>query len=227
MKHKAKPTIACVNDPAGERTLLVAARNGDEQAFETLFKRYQRKTFAVVLRYARVVEDAEDIVQQSFYKAFAHLSQFQGESSFSTWLTRIAINEALMFLRRIRLTREVSIDSIGDAEGSPAILEKPDSNPNPESRCSQREEVRILSKAVRNLSPRLRTTIVLRELRELSTSETACCMGLSVAAVKARIFHGKRKLRQELVSSLGPSAKPVTGMSKRIPQHHLCNASGL
>ena len=197
MNHKAEPTNACVSDPASERTLVIAAKNGDEHAFETLFKRYRRKTFAVVLRYTRVVEDAEDVVQQSFYKAFVHLCQFQGESSFSTWLTRIAINEALMFLRRIRLTREVSIDSIGDAEGSPAILEKLDSNPNPENRCSQREEVRILSKAVRNLRPRLRTAIVLRELRELSTSETACCMGLSVAAVKARIFHGKRKLRQE------------------------------
>ena len=127
MKHKAEPTIACLSDPAGERTLVVAAKNGDEQAFETLFKRYQRRTFAVALRYTRVVEDAEDIVQQSFYKAFVHLCQFQGESAFSTWLTRIAINEALMFLRSIRLTREVSVDSIGDAEGGPAILEKPDS----------------------------------------------------------------------------------------------------
>ena len=226
MKHKAEPTIACMSDPAGERTLVVAARNGDEQAFETLFKRYQRKTFAVVLRYTRVVEDAEDIVQQSFYKAFAHLCQFQGESSFSTWLTRIAINESLMFLRRIRLTREVSIDSISDAEGSPAVLEKPDANPSPESRCSHRGEVRILSKAVRNLRPRLRTAIVLRELRELSTSETACCMGLSVAAVKARIFHGKRELRQELASYLKPTRKPGTGIARHIPQP-LCNASGL
>jgi RNA polymerase sigma-70 factor (ECF subfamily) len=226
MKHKAEPSIACVSDPAGERTLVVAARNGDEQAFETLFKRYQRKTFAVVLRYTRVVEDAEDIVQQNFYKAFAHLCQFQGQSSFSTWLTRIAINEALMFLRRIRLTREVSIDSIGDAAGSPAILEKLDSNPNPENRCSQREEVRILSKAVRNLRPRLRTAIVLRELRELSTSETACCMGLSVAAVKARIFHGKRELRQELASYLKSTRKPRTGIARHIPQP-LRNASSL
>jgi len=226
MKHKAEPTIACVSDPAGERTLVVAARNGDEQAFETLFKRYQRKTFAVVLLYTRVVEDAEDIVQQSFYKAFAHLCQFQGQSSFSTWLTRIAINEALMFLRRIRLTREVSIDSIGDAAGSPAILEKLDSNPNSENRCWQREEVRILSKAVRNLRPRLRTAIVLRELRELSTSETACCMGLSVAAVKARIFHGKRELRQKLASYLKPTRKPGTGIARHIPQP-LRNASSL
>jgi len=226
MKHKAESTIICVSDPAGERTLVVAAKNGDEQAFETLFKRHQRKTLAVVLRYTRVVEDAEDIVQQSFYKAFVHLCQFQGESSFSTWLTRIAINEALMFLRHIRLTREVSIDSIGDAEGSPVILEKSDANPNPESRYSQREEVRILSKAVRNLRPGLRTTIVLRELRELSTSETARRMGLSVAAVKARIFRGKRELRQELASYPKPTRKPGPDIARHIPPPRLCNASG-
>jgi RNA polymerase sigma-70 factor (ECF subfamily) len=226
MKHKAEPTIACVSDPAGERTLVAAAKNGDEQAFETLFKRYQRKTLAVVLRYTRVVEDAEDIVQQSFYKAFAHLCQFQGESSFSTWLTRIAINEALMFLRRIGAVREVSIDSIGDAEGSPAILEKPDSNGDPETHYSQREEVRILSNAVRNLRPGLRTTIVLREFRELSTSETARRMGLSVGTVKARIFRGKRQLRQELGSYLKPNAKPGADITRDLPQPHLCNASG-
>jgi RNA polymerase sigma-70 factor, ECF subfamily len=226
MKHRAEPTIACVSDPAGERTLVVAARNGDEQAFETLFKRYQQKTFAVVLRYTRVLEDAEDIVQQSFHKAFVHLCQFQGESSFSTWLTRNAINEALMFLRRIGPTRDVSIDSVAGTEGSPASLEKPDSNGNPETSYSQREKVRILSKAVRNLRPRLRTTIVLRELRELSTNATACCMGLSVAAVKARIFHGKRELRQELASYLKPTRKPGTGIARHIPQP-LRNASSL
>jgi len=227
MKHKAEPTIACVSDLAGERTLVVAAKNGDEQAFETLFKRYQRKTLAVVLRYTRVVEDAEDIVQQSFYKAFVHLCQFHGESSFSTWLTRIAINEALMFLRHIRLMREVSIDSIGDAEGSPASLGIPDSNADPETRCSQREEVRILSKAVRNLRPGLRTTIALSELRELSASETACRMGLSVAAVKTRIFRGKRELRKELASYLKPTRKPGTGIASHFAQPRLCNASGL
>jgi len=224
MKHKAEPTITCVSDPAGERTLVAAAKNGDEQAFETLFKRYQRRTFAVVLRYTRVVEDAEDIVQQSFYKAFVHLCQFQGESSFSTWLTRIAINEALMFLRSIGAVRKVSIDDILDA-GSADSLGIPDSNADPETRCSQREEVRILSKAVRNLRPRLRTTIVLSELRELSTSETARRMGLSVATVKARRFRGKRELRQKLASYLKPTRKPGTDIARHTPQP-LCNASG-
>ena len=224
MKHKTEPTMARLGDPAGERTLVVAAQNGDEQAFETLFQRYQRKTLAVVLRYTRVVEDAEDIVQQSFYKAFAHLCQFQGESSFSTWLTRIAINEALMFLRRIGAAHEVSIDDIREA-GSADSLEIPDSNADPETHYSQREEVRILSKAVRNLRPALRTTIVLRELRELSTSETARRMGLSVGAVKARIFRGKRELRRELASYLKPARKPRTGTARHIPRP-LADASG-
>jgi RNA polymerase sigma-70 factor (ECF subfamily) len=153
------------------------------------------------------------------------LCQFQGESSFSTWLTRIAINEALMFLRRIGAVREVSIDDIRGA-GSADSLGIPDSSANPETRYSQREEVRILSKAVRNLRPRLRTTIVLRELRELSTSETARRMGLSVTTVKARIFRGKRQLRQELGSYLKPNAKPEADITKDLPQPHLCNASG-
>jgi RNA polymerase sigma-70 factor, ECF subfamily len=226
MKHKAEPTTACGCDPAGERTLVVAAKNGDEQAFATLFRRYQRRTLAVVLRYTRVVEDAEDIVQQSFYKAFVHLCQFQGESSFSTWLTRIAINEALMFLRRIGAVREVSIDDVRDAPGSADSLRIPDANADPETLYSQREEARILSKAVRNLRPALRTTIVLRELRELSTSETARRTGLSVATIKARIFRGKRKLRQELASYLKPTRKPGKDLARHIPQP-LCNASGL
>jgi RNA polymerase sigma-70 factor, ECF subfamily len=225
MKHQAEPTLACVSGPAGERTLVVAAKNGDEQAFATLFKRYQRRTLAVVLRYTRVVEDAEDIVQQCFYKAFVHLSQFHGESSFSTWLTRIAINEALMFLRHIAAVREVSLDDIRHA-GSADSLGTPDANADPETRCSQREEFRTLANAVRNLRPGLRTTVVLRELRELSTNETARRLGLSVGAVKARIFRGKRELRQELASYRKPARKPGTGIARPIPQP-LCSASGL
>jgi RNA polymerase sigma-70 factor (ECF subfamily) len=225
MKHQAEPTLACASGPAGERTLVVAAKNGDEQAFATLFKRYQRRTLAVVLRYTRVVEDAEDIVQQCFYKAFVHLSQFHGESSFSTWLTRIAINEALMFLRHIAAAREVSLDDIRHA-GSADRLRTPDANADPETHCSQREEFRTLANAVRNLRPGLRTTVVLRELRELSTNETARRLGLSVGAVKARIFRGKRELRQELASYRKPTRKPGTAIARPIPQP-LCSTSGL
>jgi RNA polymerase sigma-70 factor (ECF subfamily) len=208
MKHKAEPTIACVSDPAGERTLVVAAKNGDEQAFETLFKRYQRRTFAVVLRYTRVVEDAEDIVQQSFYKAFVHLCQFQGESSFSTWLTRIAINEALMFLRSIGAVRTMSIEESSEREEPSNALEIPDSSPDPETSCARQEEVQILSQALGNLRPQMRKAIQLRDLEELSTEEAARRMGLSAGALKARLFHARRKLREKLSRHL--RARPLS-----------------
>ena len=223
MDHKAEPSP---NDSRPERSLVVAAKNGNEQAFETLLKRHQQKVLAIVMRYVRVREDAEDIAQQSFQKAYIHLCEFQGESSFSTWLTRIAINEALMFLRRIGAKREVSIDSIDGAQGGPASLEIPDANANPETRYSQREEVRLLSKALGNVQPGLRAAITLFELSELSTRETARRMGLSVAAVKARVFRGKRQLRQEFVSYLRSEPKPGPGSTRHILQPHLCNASG-
>jgi RNA polymerase sigma factor (sigma-70 family) len=95
-------------DPKAEATLIIAAKKGNGQAFETLVVRHKEKISAVALRYTRIPEDAEDVVQQTFQKAFIHLHRFRGKSSFSTWLTRIAINEALMLLRRRRALREVS-----------------------------------------------------------------------------------------------------------------------
>ena len=198
MNHNGEPTIPCLTDPAADQRLVVAAKNGDEQAFETLFKRHRQKILRVVLRYAHVREDAEDIVQQSFQKAFVYLHKFEGKSSFSTWLTRIAINESLMLLRHGRALREVSVDDHSEAEGNAASLEMSDSSPDPEANYARRERVQILTAALGNLSPGLRRAIELRELAELSTEQTAEHMGLSVGAVKARIFHGRRKLRERL-----------------------------
>ena len=197
MNHNAEPTVACLTDPAAEQMLVAAAKNGDEQAFETLFKRHRQKILRVVLRYAHVREDAEDIVQQSFQKAFVYLHKFEGKSSFSTWLTRIAINESLMLLRHGRALREVSVGD-SEAEGNAASLEMPDSSPDPEASYLQRERAQILFETLGNLRPGMRKAIELRELAELSTEQTAEQMGLSVGAVKARIFHGRRKLRERL-----------------------------
>jgi RNA polymerase sigma-70 factor (ECF subfamily) len=152
----------------------------------------------VARRFSRVREDAEDIVQQSFQKAFVHLHRFEEKSSFSTWLTRIAINEALMLLRRGRGLREVSIHDLRGDEETTLRLEMRDSRAGPESVFLQDERSRILSAAMDELTPRTRTAIELRELRELSTEEAARVLGLSVGAVKARVFHGRRKLRRLL-----------------------------
>jgi RNA polymerase sigma-70 factor (ECF subfamily) len=178
--------------------LVAGAKTGDAHAFELLVQRHEAKIFSLAQRMTRNREDAEDVVQLSLQKAFIHLKKFEGESLFSTWLTRIAINEALMLLRRRRGTREVPMVE-STTEGETAVpLDIPDSGPSPEDSCLQREQERILSAAVNELNPGMRRAIELRELGELSTGETAQAMGLSEGAVKARVFHGRKKLRQTL-----------------------------
>jgi RNA polymerase sigma-70 factor, ECF subfamily len=184
---------------AQEDTALVAgAKTGNARAFELLVQRHERKIFLLAQRVTRNREDAEDAVQQSFQKAFIHLHKFEGESLFSTWLTRIAINEALMLLRRKRRSREVPISESPTDDEIALPLDLADLRLNPEDSCLRREQERILSAAVNELTPGTRKAIQLRELDERSTEETAQVMGLSVGAVKGRVFHGRRKLRKKL-----------------------------
>src|SRR5260370_18879927 len=193
-----------------EAKLVLAAKCGDGYAFEVLIRRYQRRTLAVVRRFTRIKEDAEDIVQQSFHKAFVHLHKFEGKSSFSTWLTRIAINEALMLLRRGRVLREVSIDNLSGNEEVPIGLNMPDSRAGPESAFLQSERNRILSEAMNKLTPGIRTAIELRDLAELSTKEVARVLGLSIEAVRGRVYQGRRKFHKELKrESMWMSEQPI------------------
>jgi RNA polymerase sigma-70 factor (ECF subfamily) len=177
-----------------EAELVLAAKRGNGHAFEILLERYQRRILAVARRFTRVREDAEDIVQQTFQKAFVHLHRFEGKSSFSTWLTRIAINEALMFLRKSRSLREVPIDHVNGDKENAFVLDISDSREGPESAVLQGERARILFAAMNRLTPGNRKAIELRELRELSTEEAARVLGLTVSALKARVFHGRKKL---------------------------------
>src|SRR6267143_5553153 len=165
---------------AEEDAVLVAeAKTGDARAFELLVQRHEGKILSLAQRMTRNREDAEDVVQQSFQKAFTHLRKFEGESLFSTWLTRIAINEALMLLRRKRGSREVPIVESNTEDKTVLPLYIPDAGPNPEDNYSQRERQRILSAALNELPHRTRRAIQLRELDERSTEVTARIMGIS------------------------------------------------
>ena len=212
-----------------EAALVLAAKSGDKQAFEILIERHQRRVLSVARRFTRVREDAEDIVQQSFQKAFVYLHKFEGKSSFSTWLTRIAINEALMLLRRGRVLRELSINDLRGNEETALGLEIPDSRAGPESAFLQGERSRILSAAMDKLAPGIRKAIELRELGELSTKEAARVMGLSVEAVKGRVFHGRRKLHQVLKrESAWMSGKQILRASRKengLSRHQLVCSS--
>src|SRR5246127_445195 len=163
-----KRAVAWSCDAAADEELVAAAKKGDELGFESLAKRHQRRVFVLAFRYTRVREDAEDIVQETFKKAFVHLQKFEGKSSFSTWLTRIAINQALMLLRSRRGLREVLIDDSSGDEEATFARELADAKPDPEARFLQREKTQILSAAMRQLRPGMRRAIELRELGELS-----------------------------------------------------------
>jgi len=195
---KPEATIASFYELEAEQALVAAAKRGDGQAFEILVRRHEPRVLALALRYTRVREDAEDVAQQSFQKAFVYLHRFEGKSRFSTWLTRIAINEALMWLRRKRASSEVPIDDSMTIDETHVAVDLADSDPSPEDNFLHEEQKRILSTAVKQLKPRTRKAIELRELGELSTEETARILGLTIGAVKARLFHARKELRKSL-----------------------------
>ncbi len=186
-----------------EDGFLVAAKRGDSAAFEMLCKQSASTAFHIARRMMRSKEDAEDVVQESFQMAFIHLKSFKGSSRFSTWLSRIAINAALMKLRRKRHLRDVPLDQSTEAEEPSLRHDVEDQSPNPEELYAQQERQRILFQAMNGLTPGIRKAIELRELGERSTEETAQIMGISASAVKARVFHGRRKLRAKLKNYVG------------------------
>jgi RNA polymerase sigma-70 factor (ECF subfamily) len=186
-----------------EYEFMTAAKRGDSSAFETLCKQSTGTVFRVVRRMMRNNEDAEDVVQESFQQAFIHLKSFNGDSRFSTWLSRIAINAALMKLRKKRHLWDVSLDDSAETEESSLRIDVEDQGLNPEQLYAEKERQRILSEAMNDLKPGLRKAIELREIDERSTEETAQIMGISVGAVKARVFHGRRKLRERLKRYVG------------------------
>jgi RNA polymerase sigma-70 factor, ECF subfamily len=180
-----------------DSALVAATKRGDTQAFEELVLRHRQRVLAVALRITNNREDAEDVAQESFHKAFLHLDAFQEKSRFFTWLTRIAINEAFMLLRRRRGVFEVlpeSLENDADFRSEPFV----DRSPNPEESCWQRELTQLLTEAINRLGPTTRTAILLRDIEERSVRETAQILDASITAVKARVFQGRRKLRGSL-----------------------------
>jgi RNA polymerase sigma-70 factor (ECF subfamily) len=175
--------------------LVAAAKYGDTQAFEKLVLRYKRRVFAIAQRITNNREDAEDVVQDSFHKVFLHLGAFQEKAQFSTWLTRIAMNEAFMLLRRRRGVLEVLPETHNDGV-APVSEVFVDQSPTPEESCLRRERTELLTKAINRLGPKIRRTILLRNIEERSLQEIAQILGTSIGAVKARVFQGRRTLRR-------------------------------
>lgn len=176
--------------------LISDARSGDQSAFDQLCLRYSQRIRRVTYRITKNQADAEDALQESYLKAFLNLKRFEGRSSFSSWLTRIAINSALMRFRK-RRGREVALDQV--AEESRIWTWKPwGFAETPEKQCMRQEIKRLVEKAILRLPPRSREIIELRGVHERSTQEIADVLGISVPAAKTRLSRARVAVRASL-----------------------------
>jgi RNA polymerase sigma factor (sigma-70 family) len=195
-----------------EQELVAAAKRGKSQAFEILCQRYAAKVFQATRRITKNREDAEDALQDSLVRAFVHIKDFDGRASFATWLTRIAINSALMLLRKKRISREISIDGSSGSNVTEIYWEVPDHAPSPEKHYAQQERAKILREAVRRLRPAIREVVELQQFQCNSLKEAAAKIGISVSAAKARLFHAKVALRKSpriREIGRGPATRPM------------------
>jgi RNA polymerase sigma-70 factor, ECF subfamily len=198
---KGSNTLYELPDASDDLALVARARSGCSVAFGQLYDRHRGKVFRAVLHVVRQKEDAEDATQRCFQRAFTNLGTFRGESRFSTWVTRIAINEALMLLRRRRAHLPLSDSSCFDKERA-CILDLPDESPTPEESLAADEVRAVLMQGISDLRKHLQVVVLLREFQGLSNEEIARRLGLTVSAVKARVYHARRRLRRHLERKL-------------------------
>jgi RNA polymerase sigma-70 factor (ECF subfamily) len=194
-----------------ESTLVAQAKAGDQNAFAELVNRYERKIYRLAKNITRNDEDAEDVLQDAFLKAYTHLDNFKGDSKFYTWIVRIAVNEALMRLRKRKTDRSVPLDEPVDLGEETVQREIAVWEDNPEQQYSQEEWRKILDEAVESLKPDFRTVFVLRDIEELSTEETAETLGISVPAVKSRLLRARLALRERLTRQFKRKGENLLG----------------
>lgn len=200
---------ALAGDSNSESLLVNAACHGDVQAFGELVKRYDRQVFRVVRHMTDNPQDAEDIVQEAFVKAFTNIRSFEGRAAFSTWLIRIAVNEALGRIRHRQKFPLCPLEFIASDEETVLELQLASPSATPEELCSEGELRKALSRAVHRLRPRLRTVFVLRDVQGLSAQETAEILRITVGTVKARLFRARQRVRQFLMPYVAsPSGRP-------------------
>jgi RNA polymerase sigma-70 factor (ECF subfamily) len=188
-----------------DNALVLRSIAGDNAAFETLVHRYRRMVIGLIRRVTVATDDVEDLAQQAFMKAFINISKFQFRCSFSSWLVTIAINEARMWGRKHRRLREVPMTAT-DSDGNPTTTFDPaDYRQNPENDYAGQERRCLLRKELNGLASVTRAAIQICDLEQLSTLETAVCLGISVSALKSRRSRGRAELRRRLKVRLAGS----------------------
>src|SRR5277367_1859082 len=204
--QSAAPPLTITSDAL----VVIRAQNGEQLAYVELCRRHREMVFRTVLRITQNMDDAEDVLQDSWLRALAHIGTFDGRSAFSTWVTRIAINSALTMMRRRRTRRELSLDDPVDPDNR-RVIEMLEPSRNPEERCLETERVRLVRQAIKRLPSKLRTAIELRQTQDGSMSELAMLAGVSVPTMKSRLVRARLRLREPLSKVLkGRSTSEVS-----------------
>ena len=205
----ASPAPACLPVKDDDALLVKAAKAGDSAAFAELIRRHDRRLFKVAQYIVQNAHDAEDVVQDSFLKAFQGLAQFREESKFSTWMIRIVVNHALMKVRQRRNGNHLAIEETNGRGENPAPLEICDVRIDPEQALHAAQVKLRLQRAVKELNPVFRAVFVLRDVQGLSIAETAAALKISVPLVKTRLLRARLRLRQRLSIYFGDAHWPA------------------
>ena len=195
LTYAAKESPIEITTDICDMYLVAAAKDGDHQAYAELCRRHSKQILRTVLRITRDIADAEDTLQEALLKAYIHIGGFEGRSAFSSWLTRIAINSALMLSRKRRSQPVCSFESGSDDF---RLSEPIETSYNPEESCIQNALEDEFDHAIRYLSPTLRAVVQIRYREDASVSEIAKILGISESAVKSRLLRARSKLRRHL-----------------------------
>ena len=185
-----------------DEVLVTRAQEGSEDAFSELTNRNYNVSLKLAQSILRDRQEAEDEVQNAYWKAYQHLAQFQQDSKFSTWITRIVVNQCLMRLRQKKRANFFYLDDTQQTEGRRAV-ELPDERQTPEQTVGQRELSEVLKREINRIPPMLRHAFVLRDVQELPMPEVAERLGISVAAAKSRLLRARAELRDRLQKHTG------------------------
>ena len=188
--------------------LLTLAQDGEEGAFAELMSRNSSSSFKLALSILKDRQDAEDEVQNSYWNAWRYIGRFQRDSKFSTWISRIVINQSLMRLRKTRKANLLYLDE-GAADGAVGVMELPDRGLNPEAELGGKEVSTILHREIRRMPPILRTVLVLRDLEELPMDDVAVRLGITLVAAKSRLLRARAELKQRLERQFGASERTI------------------
>jgi RNA polymerase sigma-70 factor (ECF subfamily) len=206
-------------DMRDEWHLIRHALAGNPEAQERLFKTHTPRLYRAVFAILRNREDAEDAVQESWCRAYAKLGSFEGRSAFSTWLTRIAINSALMLRRRKNVRVEASLNDFLDNHSEPIFDETVVAPPNPEEIHSASELNALIEGQIRELPPRVQAAFRMQEIEEFSVTEAARALGIRKTALKSRVSRARRKVARGVRELLFVSPRPraaVAPVSNRV-----------